>query len=169
MAQQESPREDLFREATALVERIELAPHVESSRQSASLKTSWPIVAGFRAGGGLSIFFGDDPAYHFNAAGELRRAYVDGLLYKALNRELVSLARIRTAEQVELRSHTLSTSEQTSFVQHVSTRLVDLNADLAAELITVNAQVPPDANVLVRLRAWLANHVHLKVASRPNA
>ena len=128
-----------------------------------------PIVVGFRANGGLSIFFGEDPAYHFNAAGELRRAYVDSLLYKAINGELVSLSRIRNAEQVELRSHKLSAPEQAAFIQHISKRLSDLAADIAANSIVTREQVPPDVDVLDRLRTWLANHSDMRIASRPNA
>ena len=70
MARDESDREDLLREATALVERIELAP--------ADAADDEHIVAGFRRDGALSIYFGADPVYHFNSAGELRRAYCDG-------------------------------------------------------------------------------------------
>lgn len=68
MARDESRREDLLREATAFVERIELVP---SSSTSKAAET--PIVVGFRADGALSVFFGEDPAYQFNAAGELLR------------------------------------------------------------------------------------------------
>jgi hypothetical protein len=169
MAQQESPREDLLREATALIERLELVPRAGSSSRPESHNSDSPIVAGFRAGGGLSIFFGEDPAYHFNAAGELRRAYVDSLLYKAINGELVSLSRIRSAEQVELRSHKLSAPEQAAFIQRISKRLSDLVTDIAANSIVAREQVPPDNDVLDRLRTWLANHLDLQIASRPNA
>src|SRR5204863_2544475 len=75
MAREESSREDLLREATALVERIELIPNGSTS--------DGRIVAGFRRNGALSVFFGEDPVYQFNAAGELRRAYTDGKLLKA--------------------------------------------------------------------------------------
>jgi hypothetical protein len=91
------------------------------------------------------------------------------LLYKAIDGELVSLTRIRNAEQVELRSHTLPAPEQAEFIQQVSTRLVDLANDLAADAIAVVAQVPPDVDVLDRLRTWLANHIDVRVARRPNA
>jgi hypothetical protein len=72
MARDETKREDLLAEATALVERIQIVS------QSAGT-----ITAGFRANGALSLFFDEDPAYHFNSAGELRRAYCAGLLIKA--------------------------------------------------------------------------------------
>ncbi len=169
MAQHESPREDLLREATALTERIALVSHAANNNQSVSLHSDWPIVAGFRPNGGLSIFFGDDPAYHFNAAGELRRAYVDRLLYKAISGKLVSLTRIRIAERVELRSHTLSAPEQIAFIQRAEKSLINLAADIAANTIVLGTQVPPDVDVLDRLQTWLANHTDMRIAARPNA
>src|SRR6186997_1242741 len=92
MARRESEREDLLREATALVERAELT--LEGSEE--------PIVVGFRRDGSASFFFGVDPVYQFNAACELRRAFVGGLLYKAERGRLVSLSRQRTMESVAL-------------------------------------------------------------------
>ena len=79
MAREESNREDLLAEATALVHRIEVVT-------SGGLT----IVAGFRARGEFSAFFGEDLAYHFNASDELRRAYCDGLLIKASGRRLTT-------------------------------------------------------------------------------
>src|SRR5262245_38318908 len=72
MARQESDREDLLREATALVERAELKVAGEPE----------PVTVGFRRDGSLSVFFGSVAVYQFNTAGELRRAFADGLLYK---------------------------------------------------------------------------------------
>jgi hypothetical protein len=169
MAQQESPREDLLREATALVERIELI--ADQARDGKALNEAGrpSIVAGFRAGGGLSIFFGEDPAYHFNSAGELRRAYVDGLIYKAIDGQLIALTRVRSADQVELRSHTLAETEQAKFVARMSMRLSDFAAEVDTKTIQIRAQVPTDANVLDRVRKWLADHGEVRVAARPNA
>ncbi len=70
MARDESSREDLLREATALVERIELVPHATDPLIAASDLFDKHIVAGFRRDGALSVFFGEDPVYHFNAEGE---------------------------------------------------------------------------------------------------
>jgi hypothetical protein len=39
-------------------------------------------IAGFRTSGS-DFFFGAEPVYQFNTAGELRRAYCDDLLIKA--------------------------------------------------------------------------------------
>src|SRR5688572_26999220 len=69
MSRRESDREDLLREATALVERVELLVPGEGE----------PVVAGFRRDGSLSVFFGPEAVYQFNSAGELRRAFAGGL------------------------------------------------------------------------------------------
>jgi hypothetical protein len=83
MARQPEDREDLLAEATALVERAEL-------RLPGDART---IVAGFRATGCGSLFFGADPVYQFNSARQLRRAFVGGELYKAERGQLVALTR----------------------------------------------------------------------------
>src|SRR4051794_11343411 len=47
MAQQESPREDLLRDATALVERIELAPRITCGESPCKDRREQSVVAGF--------------------------------------------------------------------------------------------------------------------------
>lgn len=162
MARDESNREDLLREATALVERIELMPRNGVWGQSA------PIVAGFRRDGALSVFFGEDPVFHFNAAGELRRAYCDGLLIKAVRGELVSLRRLRTECEVQLVRHTLSGDEQTEFLSAMKNRLRWLAKMIAAQDFECGRQVPPDADVLGRVCAWLSEYKTWSIADRPN-
>ncbi|HEX3599001.1 MAG TPA: hypothetical protein VHU84_02590, partial [Lacipirellulaceae bacterium] len=77
MSREESQREDLIREATALVERIEISFDASVSNDPDSPQQ---VIIGFRANGALSIFFGEDPVYQFNSAGDLRRAYWNGQL-----------------------------------------------------------------------------------------
>ncbi len=92
MAQHELDREDLMREAVALSLRSEL-----SCSDFQSL-----ITVGFRANSGMSIFVGQDPVYHFDAEGRLRRAFVDGLLYRSQHTTLAQLQRERTLSQTLL-------------------------------------------------------------------
>src|SRR3954447_14030342 len=92
MARHESDREDLLREATALVERVEL--------KVAGFEE--PIVVGFRRNGSASFYFGAESVYQFNTARELRRAYIDGVLYKAEQGRLVSLTRERGENAVSM-------------------------------------------------------------------
>src|SRR5262245_54901015 len=121
MARDESDREDLLREATALVERIELLIDSHDSVTN-------PIVAGFRANGAFSVFFGKDPVFQFNSAGELRRAYCGGLLFKASRGWLCSLKRVRHANEVVLQRHDLTDHEQAEFVTQLNVRMTQLRA-----------------------------------------
>ena len=149
MSRQESDREDLLREATALVERVEL--RLEGEAES--------IVAGFRRDASASFFFGADPVYQFNAAGELRRAYVGGLLYKTDSGRLVQMRRERTAEAVELRSRELDAAETAAFLSRAEAELAVLQSALAASRFEVVGQVSHDANspnVAAKVSAWLA-------------
>jgi hypothetical protein len=169
MANEESPREDLLRESTALVERIELVPRAKPTKSSADACHDQTIVAGFRRNGALSVFFSEEEVYHFNAAGELRRAYLDGHLFKAVKGELVALTRVRTPEQVELRSRPLTAAEQIAFMTRMAKCLTTLASDLAADNFDIQRQIPPNADVAARLRAWLADHTTWSIAARPNA
>jgi hypothetical protein len=72
MSRNESDREDLMAEATALRRRVQLQVPGEALS----------IIAGFRDEGRVSIYFGPDPVYHFDEQGRLRRAFVAGRLYR---------------------------------------------------------------------------------------
>ena len=157
MARDESNREDLLAEATALVERIELVDVAGVT-----------IVAGFRADGEFSVFFDEDPAYHFNAAGELRRAYCDGLLLKAALGQLVSLQRVRTEYEVQLVRHTLTDVEQEAFVSRMKNQVGRLANTLATGTFKAERQVPPDADIVGRVQAWITAHQRWPIAARPN-
>jgi hypothetical protein len=159
MAREESAREDLLREATALVERIELV-----------MPAGTHVVAGFRQDGALSLFFDDDPVYQFNAAGQLRRAFAEGRMLKAVRGNLIALNRVRTAEEVQLVQYPLSNEEQHALLATMSAQLTDLAAALRSDRAQVVGQVPPDANILGRLQDWLNAHGSTQeVATRPNA
>jgi hypothetical protein len=148
MARQELEREDLLREATALVERIELSlPHQPET-----------IVAGFRRDGCASFFFGQSPVFQFNSQRELRRAFRDGLLYKTDNGRLVEMRRERTATAVELRSRVLADDESAAVLCEALARLTELREALAAGQAIVVGQVPENANgidVKSRVENWL--------------
>ncbi|MDA1017654.1 MAG: hypothetical protein O3A00_24745 [Planctomycetota bacterium] len=113
MAKSESDREDLMREATALVERIEFRISDEAQ----------PIVAGFRRDGRFSIYFDADLVYHFDEQHRLRRAFVDGDLYRTQGTTLARLRRERTQSQTVLRSHDLSADELADFRTALMNRL----------------------------------------------
>src|SRR5687767_3585112 len=116
MAREEHDREDLLREATAFVDRAEFAVSGFAS----------PVFVGLRRDGAASIYVNSDRVYHFNAAGELRRAYCDGLLYKADRGNLVSLDRRRDANETSLVSRRLPAEETRAFLEEMLKSLARL-------------------------------------------
>ncbi len=160
MAREESDREDLLREATALVERIELAP--------AEAVNGEHIVIGFRTEGAASVYFGGDAAYHFNSSGELRRAYCDGLLYKAERGKLVALERVRQKNEVQLRPRPLPDTEQAMFLTMLVERLRKLADQCQQHVLVTVGQVPAEADVLQRALDWLKQAHDVTIATSPH-
>jgi hypothetical protein len=155
----EVDREDLLAEATALVDRVELAvPGLTE-----------PVVIGFRAQGAASVYFGPDPAYHFNSNGELRRAYCDRLLYKAEQGRLIALQRHRSDATVDLVRRELSAAEQAEFIERMADALRRLGERVAAGDFQLLGQVSAGGNAMNRVRDWLAAMpLPHQVAIRPN-
>lgn len=145
MARHEEEREDLLAEATALVERGEF--HVVGDAE--------PVVIGFRRDGCASVYFGADPAYHFNTAHQLRRAFVGGLLYKAELGRLARLTRKRTAEEVQLVRHDLDSAEAQTFLAQMAMGLGRLREAFETGNVTIVRQVPPEIDFVARCRVWL--------------
>jgi hypothetical protein len=159
MAQPESDREDLLREATALVHRAEFRIPGENE----------PIVIGFRRDGSASFFFGADPVYQFNSAGQLRRAYINGLLYKAERGRLISLRRERSETEVALIRNELQPHESDGLLTTARAALVRLHAALASLSFTLVGEVPTSGNIVGRAQQWLANlPAIISVANAPN-
>ena len=157
MAQQEEDREDLLAEATALVERVELALSGLAE----------PVVAGFRRDGSFSVFFGASPVYQFNRLGKLRRAYVDALLYKAQAGRLYSLRRERTAQAVNLWRAELSDQAAEQFLATAIAALQSLHAAISSGQVTIAGQHPAEALVLPRVERWLSRLSTVEIADAP--
>lgn len=137
MAREEQDREDLMREATALVRRVELrVPHEAET-----------IVAGFRRDGACSLFFGVDPVYQFNAAGEFRRGYVDGKLLKADRGRLAELTRVRTVDETQLVRVDLDDQSTATLLTAMTARLARLRDAFEKQHVTVVAEVPVGGEV----------------------
>lgn len=144
MAREEQDREDLMREATALVERVEFLVEGKS------------IVVGFRPNGAGSLFFENDPAYHFSATGELRRAYVAGMLYKAERGRLVALQRMRSEREVALMRHQVDETQTSDFLRSLEDRMKSLQLAIDEQRAAVLSQIPADGMVVDRVVRWLA-------------
>jgi hypothetical protein len=160
MARRETDRENLLREATALVERVELSLNGYSE----------PVVVGFRRDGSLSIYFGADPVFQFNSARQLRRAYLDGLLVKAESGRLATLRRERGANEVVLAHARLSDTETDAIVEQLRQRLQEVKRTLESGSYRIIGQVPADADIISRIMNWLAAPgERIEIASRPHA
>lgn len=183
MARHEADREDLLREATALVDRVELRTNDEPE----------PVVVGFRRSGCGSVYFGAEPVYQFNSSGELRRAYLGGQLLKAETGRLVGLTRCRTANQVQLLRRAWDAESTTAFLLDARRRLERLRQALAEGRFTLIGQVEStassdawergtsepdsavagreagDAALIRRIVHWLASLGAFTVAATPHA
>lgn len=158
MARSETDREDLLREATALVERMEFE----------AVGFAEPVVAGFRREGGASFFLGADPVYQFNPQGELRRAFRRGLLLKAENGQLVELRRERTATQVQLVRRELTAAQSAELLAAARQTLGQLALAVSAGNFRLIGQVPAEGDVLGRVRRFLESLPEkISVAARP--
>lgn len=126
MARHEADREDLIHEATALCPRVE-----------------WQVVgepgivfAGLKRTGALSIYFDQDPVYQFDEHGRLRRAYVDGCLYRSDGQTLARLQRERSATQTMLLRRDLTPTELTAFQARLHRRVAALEQRLRSGEVT---------------------------------
>jgi len=147
MAKQESDREDLMREATALVRRAELV--MEKSDELD------PVVVGFRRDGRFSVYFGADPVYQFDHQLRLRRAYVDGLLFRTQGATLAELTRVRDGSGTQLLRRDFSPSELEEFRESALRRLADLQGAMASGKVRITGKVPPDWQVFEEVAACL--------------
>ena len=138
MARHESDREDLMKEATALVRRVEFESPTASEN----------IIAGFRSNGWLSIYLGPDPVYHFDAETRLRRAYVDGSLYRTQGNTLARLTRHRLPDVTELQRHDLDATELSHFLDHMQSQLQSFHDALTTGRTTVVAQIPSEDTIV---------------------
>src|SRR5262245_10565819 len=145
MARVPEEREELLREARALGVRAEMK--VDGFDE--------PVVVGFRRNGAASFYFGPDVVYQFNTASELRRAYLNGGMYKSEKRRLVRLNPRRTDEALELVSHELTPAETTEFLSVAGARIRELQSALCENRYHLIGQVPHDQDVPNQIGKWL--------------
>jgi hypothetical protein len=156
MARFSEDREDLMRDAVALVERME----IQLGDQQ--------IIIGFRQGGAGSIYIGQDPAYHFNSSNEFRRAIVSELLYKAEANRLVSLCRERDAAEVVLRRHVANAEDTTRFFDAFEAHRGAILRSLKDGTATTIAEIPAEGTLRHRTIGWLEKLLPpVKIAAHP--
>lgn len=157
MAREEQPREDLLREATALVERAEWVLPATGQR----------VVAGFRRDGSISFYFDEEPVYQFNAQGQLRRAFHAGQMLKAERGELVALEKVRGDDCVALVRNPLSEAQQSEFLAQLDQHLHDFAQRLNTRHAELVGQVPPTVDVVGRVQQWLDERPPTTIAASP--
>ncbi len=140
VAQQESDREDLMREATAIVRRAEFSYPGRSKDD--------PVIAGFRRDGSLAIYFGADPVYQFDEQHRLRRAYASGHLYRTQGQTLARLTRQRSPEETVLLRHDLEPDELETFRKAARNHVTELWQAFRLNALEMIAQIPTDGNLL---------------------
>lgn len=140
MARVEADREDLLKEAVALVRRVEL----QSSPDDDS------IIVGFRNTGWLSIYFGPDRMYQFDEAGRLRRAYINGLLYRTQGTALAQLERQRSDTETALIRRDLSESALSAFRAATLAKITWFLDQLSKGSLAVLRQIPSDDVLLIK-------------------
>ena len=146
LARQESDKEDLIRDATALVERAEIRCE----------QWSKVITIGFFRDGRCTVYFDQDPFYQFDAGGLLRRAFEDGLLYRSQGATLARLQRRRTADRaaskapVVLDKADLSVSQLQSFRKRMIRRVDRLCSAIAGQQYRILRAVTPNGDIPAR-------------------
>ena len=118
----EADREDLLAEAVNLRERIEL--QVAGSDH--------PVTIGCNDLGHWSFYFGAEPMYRFDAAGQLRRAVKEGKLYRTQGITLAELVRVRTEQETQLLRRDLGPSEVEAFLAQVGNQMQHLSQEFRA-------------------------------------
>lgn len=145
MNRQEHDRENLLRDATAYVRRIELrTPTVRE------------VFVGFRSGGGASVYFDQDPVYHFTSTAALRRAYRAGHLIKADRGRLITMHRERPGGEMQLVGHLMSDQESQQLLVEITRALAELADQIDRAEVTIVGQVPEEADLLGEVKDWLA-------------
>ena len=134
MARNESDREDLMKDATGLVHRIEFShPQFEEH-----------VIVGFKQNQHCSFYFGQDVVFQFDDQNGLRRAHFGGSLYRTQATTLAKLTRERTEAETFLMRKDLSSDELHSFIKEMRERLEVFRRLLVSEELHIEQQIPDE-------------------------
>ncbi len=158
MAQRPEKREDLLRDAKAMPRRVMMHCVLEPGGGEVE------VFAGFRANGALSLYFGEDPVYQFNADGELRRAFVGDAIVKADGGRLARWGRENRAEQVEMHRHDLTDDEQRALLERMYQLLERLLGAILKQDYKQAGAVPEGEPVEEQVAAWITENEAIGVA-----
>ena len=168
MARNSQDRENLLRDATAFTTRVQLI--LSHEHQPADEHRPAIVFAGFHTAGAVSFYFDQDPVYHFNWKGQLRRAFVDDVLIKAESGRLIGWTRQHSETEVAMLRNEMPPGEQQAFCNVALERLRQLQQTLATGKYEIEGQVQPDDGgepVLDRLANFLASLDSIQIAESP--
>lgn len=166
MAKQKQDKEDILREATALVNRVELKLGGEGESDDS-------VFVGFRRDGSVSFFYGGEPVYQFNTQHAFRRGYYQSTMLKAEQGKLVQLTRSREGEQLVLLSREFNAQQSSEFLEEMRQNLLNLLAAIRNdeyELIGfVVVEETTAQQLLFQIADWIEQHaVQIRIADVPN-
>ena len=159
MARQEEEREDLMREAIALVNRCEIKVDFLDDT----------VVVGFRKDGSPSFFFGQNEVYQFNRHDQFRRGYDGQSLIKSVDGKIVGMHRQRQDDRVNLVSKPFSAAESQAYTRKILDRLSELRSCLLNGNSQILNQVTTDSNIDLssRISEWIGNLKSIEIAKTP--
>lgn len=170
MAKQTQDKEDLIRDGSQFIRRLELdlQPSKRPAKQDIELPRS--VFCGFRENGACSIYWGQEFVIQFNTNCELRRAFWESRMvatYKRIPHWLKS----EGSGRVRLQRVSFSDDEVSRF-ERATTQTLDRLADVldsiaSTELESAIRQVPQDADVAGEVRSWLDNWHGIRYALHP--
>lgn len=134
MARTETDRDDLFAELRSFPLRVEW-----QRREGEEV-----VTAGCRGDGAAAIYFDGDPVYRFDSAGRLRRAFVDGALYRTQGTTLARLVRERTPTETLLKRSDLTPEELAAWLAEMGRRLETFLRDVQQGRYQVRRCVPSE-------------------------
>ena len=165
MAKQKQDKEDILREATALVNRVELKLDGKGESDDS-------VFVGFRRDGAVSFFYGSEPVYQFNNQHAFRRGYYQSTMLKAEQGKLVQLTRSREGEQLVLLRREYNEQQTVEFCEEMRQNLLNLLAAIRSEKYELIGFVVEDNTVeqlLIQVADWIENHAgQIRVANVPN-
>lgn len=148
MTRQESDREDLIKEATAYRTRAEFA-----------VQSAQTVFVGIRRDEVMAIYFDQDPMYQFDANGRIRRALVDGVLFRAQGETLSRLSRQRREQETVLERTDLSSDELTAFLDTMDDAIHSFVNEIDNGSAVIQRAVPSDTETDIpeRVKQQLLN------------
>lgn len=138
-------------EAACLIDQGLMFPHRQGFRDA----TGQTVLIGFKPGA-CSIYFDDEPIYHFDLEGRWQRAFlgadltdpktpenlagVPGTHYlKAMDTTTTSLVRLREGQEIKIHRHRLDFAQTVEMDEHVRKMAMDLHSRIATrDLLPVN-------------------------------